>query len=239
MGILSDLLGSADTFEAEDTGNRVAGDRVTSRQLRDILREVGDFDYPTGYGSVNEVQAIAKFGGTPSGGTFTLTVTLKSAETFTTAGIAYDANAATIQAAIDTAAASVSGWANGDIVVGGGPLSTTPITLTYSGTSVAAQNHAPVSINAGSVTGGTAGAVTTTTDGQGARTAWAALKVFSIITSSPPAQGDDVTSVTIGSERGSFPFKLNNDTVRALIEEAAFDDNNGQVQTYLLDALGI
>jgi hypothetical protein len=214
MGILSDLLATANTFGVGDT--RSAGDRVTKRQLNDILREHGDFDYPSGYDAVNEVQNIAIFGGSPSAGTFTLTFTLKSGETFTTAAIAYDANATTIRTAINVAAtaASIVGWTNADIAITGGPLTTTPLVITFSGNSVKALNHSQTTINAGSVTGGTAGAATTSTQGHTARAAWAFLKVCGIVTSAPPAQASDLTGPTIGLGRGQFPYKLDNDTVK-------------------------
>lgn len=75
-------------------------------------------------GLTNEVQTLTK-GGTWSGGTYTITI-VETGQT--TAPIAYNAIAATIQAAIDAAL----GY-SGDIVVTGGPLSTTAVTLTYGG----------------------------------------------------------------------------------------------------------
>lgn len=237
MGVLSDLLANADTFQTTD--HRIAGDRVTYRQLKDILNEHGDFDYPSGYSQQNEVQSIAIYGGTVSAGTPTLAFTLKSGQTFTTAAFAFNAVAATIQTAINVAAtsASITGWTNGDIVVTGGPLTTTPLTLTFSGTSVAAKNHSPVVI-AGTLTGGTVGAVSTSTSGQPTRTAWAALKALGLISTDAPAHGANLTSATAVFSRGHFPYKLNNDTVRALVEEAAHDDANDTVSTVLLAALG-
>jgi hypothetical protein len=104
---------------------------------------------------VDQVQTIARYQSNPSGGTFTLTIDLTFAPAFTTAAIAYNANAATIEGAIDTAAtlASVPGWTNGDITVAGGALTTTAVTLTFDGTSVDELNHSLVTINPASLTG--------------------------------------------------------------------------------------
>lgn len=233
MGVIADLLANAQTFAAGT--ERVANDRVVTRQLQGLLDSHGDFDYPSGYDAVNEVQSIAIFGGSPSGGTFTLTFTLSDGATYTTAGIAYDANAATIQAAVDTAvAATVTA---GHIVTTGGPLTTTPLTITFSGADVAGANHGQTTIDATSVTGGTAGAASTTTEGHTQRAAWAFLKATGLCTTTPPAQGSDLTSATV-IERGSFPYQLDQETVQAVVEEAAYDDGNDTVRSVILAAMG-
>ncbi len=119
---------------------------------------------------VDEVQSIAIYVGTVSGGDFTLTISLYGESPFTTAAIAYDAVAATIEAAIDTAAgiAAIPGFVAGDIAVTGGPLTTTPVVLTFSGTSVDGANHGLTTIDGTGLTGGgSAGAITTTTNGSG------------------------------------------------------------------------
>lgn len=97
---------------------------------------------------VSEVQTITK-SGTWSGGTFTLTVLGA-----TTAAIAYDANAATIQTAIETAGVPAA-----YVTASGGPIGSTPLTLTYSDT---LGNVTEATINTGSVTGSTPGASVST-----------------------------------------------------------------------------
>jgi hypothetical protein len=91
------------------------------------------------------VMTVAAWGTAPSAGNFTLTVKVidqDGTETeFTTAAIAFDAVAAAIQTAVDTAAAAVSGYTAGDIVVAGGPLDSAAVTLTFSGTSVTGASH--------------------------------------------------------------------------------------------------
>jgi hypothetical protein len=186
------------------------------------------------------VQVVAQFGGTPSAGTFTLAFSLWSGETFTTAAIAYDADAATIEAAIDTAAAlaSIAGFEAGDIAVTGGPLDADDITLTYSGDSVASQNHGEVEIAVTGLTGGTAGDESVTTEGQSNRTGWAALRVSGCISSDPPAQGEDPTTVT-AVDRVANPHMPDQGTIRDLAREAAIEDQNEAVYTAIMAAFGL
>ena len=120
-----------------------------------------------GVAGVNEVQSIAAHTAA-TGGTYTLTLTLSGESAFTTGAIAYNANAATIQTAIDVAAttAAITGWTNADIVVTGGPLSSGALTLTFSGNSVKEKNHTQTTIDGAALTAaGTAGAPSTTTPG--------------------------------------------------------------------------
>ena len=82
--------------------------------------------------TTDEVQNIAIYANNVTGGTFTLTLTINGGGPVTTAAIAYDANAAAIQTAIDL----VSAVTAGHIVVTGGPLTTTPLVITFSGDDV-------------------------------------------------------------------------------------------------------
>lgn len=104
---------------------------------------------------VNEVVTITP-SGTWSGGTFTLSFGGQ-----TTAAIAYNANAATIETAFELL--STVGSGNG--TVAGGPLSTGAITITFT-EDLANTNVGAVTINTGSVTGSTPSAsVAVTTQG--------------------------------------------------------------------------
>lgn len=108
--------------------------------------------------TTNEVQAIEQYAVNFSGGTFTLTFDLNLATgDFTTAAIAYNANAATVETAIDVAAtlAGVTGWANGDITVSGGPLTAGDLVLTFDGTSVDQLDHGQTTINGALLTSST------------------------------------------------------------------------------------
>lgn len=102
----------------------------------------------------NEVQVLTPTG-TISGGTYTLALDGK-----TTSSIAYNANAATIQAALE-ALANVD---TSDIVVTGGPLSSGAITFTFSGSNVKGCNVSQI-VYTGSVTGGGSASMATTTAG--------------------------------------------------------------------------
>lgn len=106
----------------------------------------------------NEVQTVT-ITGTPTGGSFTLTYAGQ-----TTAGIAYNANAAAVQSALE----ALSNLVPGDVTVGGGPGPGTPFTVTFGG-SLAASDVAQMTGSGASLTGGTSPAVgvSTTTPGVG------------------------------------------------------------------------
>jgi hypothetical protein len=104
--------------------------------------------------ATNNVQTVT-ITGSPTGGTFTLTF-----EGQTTAGIAYNANAAAVQSAL-TALSTVGN----NVTVGGGPGPGTPYTVTFTGL-FAGINATLLTASAAGLTGGTpAIAVTNTTPG--------------------------------------------------------------------------
>lgn len=106
--------------------------------------------------STNEVTQIAITGG-PTGGTFTITY-----DGATTAGIAYNAAASVVQAALE-ALANIN---VGDVNVTGGALPGTPVLIEWRGR-LGQRNITPPTANAAGLTGGTTPAVnvTTTTPG--------------------------------------------------------------------------
>jgi phage tail sheath protein FI len=102
--------------------------------------------------SVNEVQTLTK-SGTISGGTWTATLLGN-----TTAAIQWDATSAQVKAAIDTAIPGNT------ITVAGGPIATTPFTVTFGGGTYG--DVSPIVVNVASLTGTTPGiTVATTTQG--------------------------------------------------------------------------
>lgn len=114
----------------------------------------------------DEVQVLAQFARAPSGGTYTLYFEDEAGNSFKTAGIAYNAAAATIETAIDTAAtgASYPSWTNGDITVtesGAAGISDGTVTLTFDGVSVDEKNWNPVIIDGAALTGVTVSSGTT------------------------------------------------------------------------------
>jgi hypothetical protein len=118
--------------------------------------------------AVNEVQTLSAFVGA-TGGTFTLTFGGK-----TTAPIAYNAVAATIQTALE----ALTSVGVGDIVVTGGPASTTAVVFTF-GNDKAGSNQPVITIDKSGVTGLTSGGVvTTTTQGKGVTGATQAMDLW-------------------------------------------------------------
>lgn len=105
-------------------------------------------------GDVSEVQTVTITGG-PTGGTFTLTYSGQ-----TTAGIAYNANAAAVQAALE----ALSNLAPGDVTVTGGPGPATAFAVTFR---AAMGNVVQMTASGAGLTGGVAPAVgvATTTPG--------------------------------------------------------------------------
>ena len=237
MGIYADLLASAKTFDAVPPSD--GEDRSAYAQIDALRDRQGDIAYPTGFAERDEVQSIGAATGASSG-TYTITVNLASGQSFTTAAIAHSANAATIQTAINTAATSagITGWTNGDIVVGGGPLHTTAVTLTFSGNSVDAVNQPLASVNSGSLVGGVAGPVAATNEGQANRPAWAVLAAAGVVAGTPPAQGTS-TVLTAASNRANNPYYPDQGLIRALAKEAAIADGNTDVETQILKVAGL
>lgn len=199
----------------------------------------GESDGPT-----NEVQTIVQYALDFDSGEFTLTIKLTNAAQFTTAGIAFNANSATVQTSIDVAATAASlgiGWTNGDIVVTGGNLLSggSSFILTYSGTSVDNLNHNQAVINLNTLSGGLLATPAETTLSGGTeneRNAWGALIGLGIaVEGNVPALGIDATAFSSASEPGSsgYPSAA---TIRALALEAAVADNNITTQTEILAA---
>jgi len=239
MGVLADFLANSNTIDT--TLPREATDRQTVRKITGFLNSFGDPDYPSGMAAADEVQEQAIHEAGVDGGTFTLTFTLHGGVTFTTAAIAFDANAATIEAAIDTVALTkVQGFVAGDIAVTGGPGTTTPIVYTYSGDSVAEKNHGLMTVTSSLTDGGVpedAGEVTVTTTGQPIRTGYSALIVLGILSAPAPAHGAAAT-IVVQNARGSFPHQLDEATVRAIVHQVAVEETNEALGTAILTALG-
>lgn len=102
----------------------------------------------------NEIQTITK-SGTVSGGTFTIAVNGE-----VTTAIAFGANNATVLAALE----ALPNVGTGGIAVGGGPVNTTPITLTFL-KQFAGQNMPLVVVDSSLLTGGGTYVPTETTPG--------------------------------------------------------------------------
>lgn len=226
MGVYTDLIAAAVAWDAGGTdGISVATDRVIMKDIAGFQARQGDPAAPAGYAEADEIQTIGTYNGVVSGGNFTLTITLRNGETVTTANIAHDALAAAIEGAIDTVATgNITDWTNADISVAlTGNLTANAATITFDGASVDATNHPAIVMNDVDLSGGgTSGNVATTTNGQTARLALAALNVMGIIDSPPPPQG--TTSVTALATRESHPWFPRQETLKALAKQAEIED---------------
>jgi hypothetical protein len=116
-------------------------------------------------------------------------------------------------------------------------LSTDPVVLTFSGDSVAGQNHAQTTIDGSSLTNGTAGEPSTTTEGQTGRASLAILLATGVIAGTPPAQGENPT-FTAGASKLT-PNRPSEGTIRVLANQAAIDDGNPVMETAILTAAGL
>lgn len=230
MGAIADYLAASAVIDHAPPIDTL--DRRAYRELQALIAE-GDFAVPTAQQAANEVQEIAVYEGTVGGGTFTLEFDLASGETFTTAAIAYDADAATIETAIDTAAtlAGIVGWTNGDISVSGGDLTTAPVVLTFDGNSVKEQNHRPVVMDDTLLTGGgSGGEIATTTEGQADRLGYAVLVGLGIVAGTVPAEGEIPTLLTQGAVVGQR--RLSAETIRAIALDIAMTEGANSQAMY-------
>lgn len=148
-------------------------------------------------------------------------------------------NAVSAAQAIDTAAtsAAITGWTNGDIAVtGNGVNQTGGLTFTFSGASVAGEEH-PITVltNVGGA-GGAWGAITRTRLGHTARYVWGLLKAWGVISGTAPEStaAASVTSVTIGPGLKRIPQWV----IRELAQEAAAQDVNWNQYYSIAEAMG-
>ena len=115
----------------------------------------------TGSTGQNEIQTLDLLN-TPTGGTFTVTF-----DGQTTGAIAYNANAATVEAALE----SLSNITVADLTTTGGVLPGTAITVEFGGT-LAEANVAQMTINPSNLTGGPSIAISTPTPGAAGTDEW-------------------------------------------------------------------
>lgn len=216
MTIKSDALSRAKTYDV--TGDIDPLYRMVHRDLNRLEDQV--YQNAT-LDAVDEVQDITS--GDRTGGTFDLDFTLADGQTFSVDGLAFNAAASAVQTAVDAAAAlAITDYTAGDIAVTGGAFGAagSDTTFTFSGTSVRG-NHPLISVDGGSLTGGTTDpAVSEDTAGVVPRFWFAALKAFGVITGTDPAFGDAPAgqyTVRNSDELENYPRQA---TIKALIREA-------------------
>jgi hypothetical protein len=192
-----------------------------------------------GVAGTDEVQTIAIFPAPVASGNYTLTINVTTDAAFDTANIAYDANAATIQTAVDTAATgNITAWENGAITVTGGPLTTAPVVLTFDGVSVDNADQVTTIVNDIDLDPDYSGATTVTTNGQTVRLALSALNVMGVIDSPPPAQGT-TSGLVATTTRASNPWMPRQETLQALAMQAAIDDGTDGMYGALMATMGL
>jgi hypothetical protein len=134
--------------------NTNGGFRTLAGNMADSYQNAGA---PTN--GTDEIQTLTSTG---TGGTFDLTITNPSGTAQTLTGIAFNVTAAALQTLIQ-AMANVGG---ANITCAGGPLNTTPITLTFVGT-FSGLDITQVTVSNTNLTGGTVVPSTTTPGVQG------------------------------------------------------------------------
>lgn len=148
----------------------------------------------------------------------------------------HDAVAARIERAIDDAAeaASVPGWANGDVAVSGGPLTTDDLTL-----ALANGRQLSVSIKAHRLRGHIkTGKVTSVVRGQPRRTALATMKLLGLIDlPSPLPLYGTVGGVTLAGNPRLERFKR--ETIHLLCRQAGREEGSSDVFQDLMMLFGL
>lgn len=234
MGIFADYI--AGTRSVAVTSPRSGLGRALTQELRGY-RDNFDPDLTTAYTARNEVQSIA-FNTNIDGGTYKLKINLYDGTTYTTADIAYTANAATIQTALDTA--SPSTVPNGAVAVSGGNIATANVVLTYSGVGLANKNHGLAELVDEALTDGGVGVatpvVTVTTVGNPARAALQILFTLGVLVGTVPVQGGTFAATAGDRTLGKFPSI---DLIKALARDASIDDGDDGLYTDILTVLGI
>lgn len=232
MGVFQDLLDNAKTFKATDP---------VARYLNSVIQRQVDPANPSAAAAKDAVHAIAQ--STQTGGNMTLTVTLRNGETFTTGNIAFNALAATVEGAIDTAAtsASITGWTNGDISVGGVSVDDAGgLTLTFDGDSVSGTNHPVTVLTDVDGSGGAWGAVSITTPGQSIRRALGALIALAVLDDGTiPAQTAVASNSGVSAGSADRLAKFPQDVLTSLAREMAAEDDNQDSYYSVIDSLAI
>ncbi len=211
MGVLADLLASSASFSTDDAAD--------SSIMRFLKSNPIDPALPTNKAATNAVVTVTANGETA--GNFKLTITVGLNAPVTTGNIAYNANAAAVESAIDTACAGIPGWTNSDISAAcASTADLADVILTFDGTSVAGTR-----CTVAAATADFSPTVTETTAGQADRPALGALKALGVVEITTkqyatPVANDFTILTTPASNPNYPPFAV----VEALLKEAGFQD---------------
>ena len=228
MGVYQDVLDNAKTFKSTS--------QIASF-LQSLINSQVDPAVNAAAAETDAVHALAQ--STQTSGNMTLTVTLRNGETFTTANILYNATAATVEGAIDTAAtaASVTGWTNGDISVSGTSVDDAAgLTFTFDGSSVDGINHPITVLTDVDGAGGAWGAISITTAGQSRRYALDVLISLGVLASGTIATQTSTTSNS-GFAAGANATTVPQWAIRELAREMAEEDANNDTYHSVIESL--
>lgn len=189
MGYLQTLAAGSDHITP--AAPRSGLDRASAASLLSIGEIAGNQDAATAYVAADEISTVDQLTGTPSGGTYTVTVNFTALGiSYTTAVIAYTAAAATIETALDTA--SPATIADGDVAVtDSGSAGLSDGTATFTCSTTAGSTPCLISVDNTSVTGiGAAQTTTRGTPGQSERRAAQSLFDMNIVSGSLHNSGE-------------------------------------------------
>ena len=234
MGIYTDAIANSKSFDNALPRNGVG--LHINRELAGLAAMV-DTALASAYAAANSVQVIATDAVDHTGGDFTLTFYMNNANgnqyKITTGTIAYNASAATVTTAINSAftTAAYPGWVNGHIVVTASStdLQGGTLTLTFSGAAVSGRGHALVVMD-DNRTGGTSPdpTIAATSLGNSTREAMAVLIATGTVVGAVPTAGSNPTW-TAGNRALGRILELS--TIRSLARDAAIADNNPGIYT--------
>jgi len=233
MGIIAQIQAQALTFAPESP---------LGRWLQSEANRIAPADavIPTNAAASDAVGSLAD--STHTSGNLTLTIGIRQAsgliESATTANIAFDATAATVESAVDTTlTAVVTGWTNGDITVSGTAVNSGPLTFTYDGASVTGKEAPLIVLVDVDGAGGAFGATSITTTGQTERAALSMLLNYGIITGSVAAQSAENVSGTGFTKGTTDGTRIPGSLIKALMKEAAAEDANNSTYHAIEEAL--
>jgi len=227
MGMLADLKNLS---AVNPTLNASASKRVLKRYIEYLEEIAGDPEYADADVSARvETHLVAQHVPTVSGGTYDLIFDLFSGETFTVAALAYNAVAATIKTAINSAAttASIIGWTDDDISVVGADLNTDDLQFIFATGPVANKRQPLLQIDGTSLTGGgLAGAVSITTFGQPNRSASAVAKLINLISAAQPLDLLPISNDYAAVRPGDLHLNPNKLVLRMLATEMGIETDD-------------
>lgn len=225
-GVIETLLDSPSTI---NTNSKKGPQRHIYNELVDLQSDPGDPELESPYLKADHVTTIPDHTDTITSGNFTITLNFPNYDVKeTTANVAFDAEEAAIQTAVDDALSGetiVDSYTAGDVDVSlTGNLTANEATLTANGTSVSGAYMLVTTSNVDLDADKLADPVVATA-GTMNRPAEATLALFDVIkpVSSAPYQGESVSESDF--EAGDNPFSLAPATKKALAHEAVVSED--------------